>query len=85
MSTPPSFKASDLTPVAWAAIVAAATIVICMFWMAGESHFKSCVAKVNAQYPAVPVSAFEGRATGALKVSFTVERQKAVEDCGRFF
>ena len=51
----------------------------------GESRYRSCIARVQAQYPAVPVSAFTGRATGPLKVSFVNERARALDDCGRFF
>jgi hypothetical protein len=57
---------------------------LALVWMAGESHYKSCVAAASAKFPAVPVSAFNGSATGPLKVSFTSERQKAVSDCHRF-
>jgi hypothetical protein len=39
----------------------------------------------DARYPAVAVSAFTGRATGPLKVSFVAERARALDDCGRFF
>jgi hypothetical protein len=35
-------------------------------------------------YPAVPVSAFNSRAAGPLKVSFTAERARALDSCGRF-
>jgi hypothetical protein len=31
--------------------------------------------------PAVPVSAFSGRETGPVKVSFIEERREAVDDC----
>jgi hypothetical protein len=84
MSTPSTSRMPAITPVGWAAIAAAVVFAICMIWMAGESHYKSCVAGVNSKFPAVAVSAFNGRTTGPLKVSFTVERQKAVGDCGRF-
>jgi hypothetical protein len=33
----------------------------------------------------VPVSAFTGRATGPLKVSYVEERTAALDDCGRYF
>jgi hypothetical protein len=51
----------------------------------GESRYRSCIARAEARYPAVAVSAFTGRATGPLKVSFVDERARALDDCGRFF
>ena len=73
-------------PINWrfVAIVAAVTIVVLsVFWIAAESHYRSCIAKANAKFPAVAVSAFNGKATGPLRVSFVTERQKAVDDCHR--
>lgn len=40
--------------------------------------------KAEAKFPAVPVSAFSGKQTGPLKVSFVSERAKAVDECGLF-
>lgn len=65
-----------------AALIAAALIVIALLWTASEMHYRACVEKAEAKFPAVPVSAFTGRATGPLKVSFVNERSKAVDDCG---
>ena len=42
------------------------------------------IAKAEAKFPAVAVSAFTGRGTGPVKVSFVRERAAAVDDCGRF-
>jgi hypothetical protein len=67
------------------ALVAAAVIVaVCAVLLVGESRYRSCIARAEARYPAVPVSAFNGRATGPLKVSFVDERAGALDDCGRF-
>jgi hypothetical protein len=49
----------------------------------GESRYRSCIQRVEAQYPAVPVSSFNQRSTGPLKVSFVDERARALRDCGR--
>lgn len=67
-----------------ALLVAALLGVIALLWMASELHVRSCVDKAQAKFPAVAVSAFNGRATGPLKVSFVKERTAAVDDCGRF-
>ncbi len=51
-------------------------------WRAGSGlKEQACIAEVEARYPAVPVSAFNTRTTGALKVSFVTERQRALNDC----
>jgi hypothetical protein len=64
--------------------IAAVLASLSLVWMAGESHYKSCIAAANANFPAVPVSALNGTQTGPLKLSFTRERQAAVKKCGRF-
>ena len=66
-------------------VVAAAVVAVCAVLLVGESRYRSCIAHAEARYPAVPVSAFTGRATGPLKVSFVDERARALGDCGRFF
>ena len=66
-----------------ALVVAAAVAALALLWMASEAHVSSCVDKAEAEFPATPVSAFNGKATGPLKVSFVKERKAAVEDCGR--
>jgi hypothetical protein len=73
-----------------ALVVAASAIVIALslLWSAAESHYRSCLAKADAKYPAVPVSAFVGRdkqSVGPLKVSFAKERAAAANDCHRVF
>jgi hypothetical protein len=66
-------------------VVAIVVVAVSLFWLAAESHYKSCIAQANAKYPAVPVSANNGTVTGPLKLSFVSERQKAVDDCHRIF
>lgn len=68
-----------------ALVIAALVVAACAVLLVGESRYRSCIARAEAQYPAVPVSAFTGRATGPLKVSFVTERARALDDCGRFF
>ena len=65
-------------------VVAAAIAAVSLLWLAGEAHYRSCLAEAEARYPAVPVSAFVGRQTGPVKVSFVVERAKAIGSCSRF-
>jgi hypothetical protein len=68
------------------ALVAAALVVaLCAVLLVGEARYRSCIARAEAEFPAVPVSAFTGQATGPLKVSFVNERAAALDDCGRFF
>jgi hypothetical protein len=50
----------------------------------GEARYRSCIARAEAEFPAVPVSSFNQRATGPLKVSFVEERARALGQCGRF-
>jgi hypothetical protein len=66
-----------------ALLIAAAIVVIALFWGAMESHYRSCVDSAEARFPAVPVSALTGEETGPLKLSFVTERQAAVDGCGR--
>jgi hypothetical protein len=66
------------------ALLAVALIVLALLWAANGLNTQACVEKAQAQYPAIPVSAFTGRDTGPLKVSFTRERAEAVEGCGLF-
>jgi hypothetical protein len=64
-------------------VLSAAALV----WMASEAHYRSCVDRASAAFPAVPVSAYVGTdktAVGPLKVSFVRERAKALDDCHHF-
>jgi hypothetical protein len=68
-----------------AVAVAAVVVALCGLLLVGESRYRSCIARAEAEFPAVPVSSFTGQATGPLKVSFVNERAAALDDCGRFF
>jgi hypothetical protein len=50
----------------------------------GEARYRSCIARAEAEFPGVPVSSFNQRATGPLKVSYVEERARALDGCGRF-
>ena len=63
--------------------IAVLLAALALVWSAMESHYRSCVSAAEARYPAAPVSALTGQQTGPLKLSFVVERQRAVESCGR--
>ena len=65
--------------------VAVVVLLVCAILLVGESRYRSCIARAEAAFPAVPVSAFTGEATGPLKVSYVNERTAALDDCGRFF
>ena len=58
-------------------------LILTAILLVGESRYRSCIARAEAEFPAVPVSAFTGNQTGPLKVSFVEERAQALEDCGR--
>lgn len=51
------------------ALLLSAVFVFALLRIGSELSTQSCVAEASAQFPAVPVSAFSSRATGALKVS----------------
>lgn len=74
-------------PLNWRVVgitIAVALVVLSIVWMAAESHFRSCIAEAEAKFPAVSVSAFSGRQTGPVRVSFVDERTAAVDKCSRF-
>jgi hypothetical protein len=71
-------------PVRVAVIAALALVAISLVWIASEQHYRSCVASAQARYPAIPVSAFNRKDIGPVKVSFVNERTKAVESCHHF-
>jgi hypothetical protein len=66
------------------AIFAVALIVLSLLWLGSSMQTRACVEEAAAKYPAVPVSAFSGRDTGPLKVSFVRERTEAIDGCGIF-
>ena len=51
--------------------------------MSGDARYRNCIARAEAEFPAVPVSSFNQNATGPLKVSFVEERARALDGCGR--
>lgn len=69
---------------AWAAVALVAVVVIFALLFYGEARYRSCIMRAEAEFPAVPVSSFNARATGPLKVSFVNERSRALESCARF-
>lgn len=69
-----------LIAAALALLVAGALVVA--LWRIGDGiRQQGCVAKVQARYPAVPVSAYATRGTGPLKLSYAGERARAVAVC----
>jgi hypothetical protein len=72
------------SPAAIAVVAAAVVVIVCAVLVVGEARYRSCIARAEAEFPAVPVSSFTGDSTGPLKVSFVNERTRALEDCGRF-
>lgn len=69
---------------AWIALALVALVAVFGLLFYGEARYRNCIARAEAQYPAVAVSSFNQRATGPLKVSFVQERARALESCGRF-
>jgi hypothetical protein len=69
----------------FAFVVVALVVAVCAVMLVGESRYRSCIARAEAEFPAVPVSSFSGEVTGPLKVSYVEERARALGDCGRFF
>jgi hypothetical protein len=69
------------------AVIAIAAIIVALsaLLLVGESRYRSCIARAEAEFPAIPVSSFSGQATGPLKVSYVRERARALDDCGRWF
>ena len=70
--------------IALVASLAALIAAVGLWRLASETGERACIERAQAKFPAVPVSAFvtkDRSATGPLKVSYIVERQKAVSDC----
>jgi hypothetical protein len=84
VSTPATAQRRPTWPTAVIA-VAALVVALCALLLVGESRYRSCIARAEAEFPAIPVSSFTGQATGPLKVSFVNERARALDDCGRWF
>jgi hypothetical protein len=62
-------------------VLCAAVLALSAIRAVGEVSERTCIEEAEAKFPAVPVSAFSGRETGPVKVSFIEERREAVEDC----
>jgi hypothetical protein len=69
---------------AWLPIALLALLVLFGLLFYGEARYRSCIARAEAEFPAVSVSSFNQAGTGPLKVSFVAERARALEQCGRF-
>jgi hypothetical protein len=65
------------------AVIAAVVLLVCAVLATLEMRYRSCIARAEAAYPAVPVSAFTTEDTGPLKVSFVELRQRALDRCER--
>jgi len=77
----PAVLASALSA---AVVVIAAVIAVSLLLIAHQMSRQNCIRTAEARYPTVPVSAFVGgtrRDVGPLKVSFAVERARAVAGC----
>ncbi|MEA2374848.1 MAG: hypothetical protein QOD53_1311 [Thermoleophilaceae bacterium] len=64
--------------------VTAILSAVALMGISSAADKRACVEKAQAQYPALPVSAFLTRdktAVGPLKVSFAAERTRAVKKC----
>jgi hypothetical protein len=69
---------------AWLPLAVLALIVVFALLFYGEARYRSCFARAEAEFPAVPVSSSNQADTGPLKVSFVAERARALDRCGRF-
>ena len=69
--------------IAVAAVAVALLLVAISLWRTGNSASEqACVTKVLAEYPAIPVSAYDSpRSTGSLKLSYDAERRRALKSC----
>jgi len=65
------------------ALIAALVAALSLLWLAGEAHYRGCVAQAEARFPAIAVSAFTTRNTGPLKVAYNRERAVEVQGCHR--
>ena len=69
---------------AWIPIAVVVLLVLFGLLFYGEARYRNCIARAEAEFPAVPVSAFNQDDTGPLKVSFVAERARALDRCGRY-
>ena len=77
-------RAAVRSPVTVAVVLTALVVVVCAVLFVAEQRYRSCIARAQAEYPAVAVSSFNGDDTGPLKVSFVEERGRALDACDRF-
>ncbi|MFM8884381.1 MAG: hypothetical protein ACKOH7_06215 [Solirubrobacterales bacterium] len=63
------------------ALVIALIAAIGLWRLGANEGEQACIARVAQEYPGVPVSAFNGKQTGALKLSYDSERRKALNEC----
>lgn len=65
------------------ALAVAVLLVAVGLWRMADSYGEqACLTRVLAEYPAVPVSAYDSpRTTGSLKLSYDAERRKALDEC----
>jgi hypothetical protein len=71
------------SPRTWLPVALLAVAVLLLLLFYGEARYRSCIARAEAEFPAVPVSSFNQAGTGPLKVSFVEERARALDGCGR--
>ena len=77
-------RASGTSPVAIVSAAALAVGALALVWLAGEAHYRGCIAEITARYPPIAVSAFSGEQTGPLKVAYDKQRTQALGDCSRY-
>jgi hypothetical protein len=68
---------------AWVPVAVVVLIAVLGLLFYGEARYRSCIARAQAEFPAIPVSAFNQADTGPLKVSYVEERGRALDACGR--
>jgi hypothetical protein len=63
-------------------VVAVAAAAVGLLNVGSSLGEQACIQRVSAQYPGVPVSAYNNaKVTGALKLSYDAERQQALKAC----
>ena len=71
------------TAITWLPVAVFVAFVLLALLFYGEARYRSCIARAEAEFPAVAVSSFNQADTGPLKVSFVEERARALDGCGR--
>lgn len=63
-------------------VIAVAAAAVGLISVGSSLSEQACIQRVSAQYPGVPVSAYNNaKVTGALKLSYDAERQQALKAC----